>query len=244
MDLYTQMYLWVIVITELMMIAMALHVLHYSGFTKEQKSWYLLTFFSVMLCAAAEFAVHCGYYDPSFAVPLTVITVIQFSLAPLLGVFFSGALGLHEEARVASVLFAMNVFVEVVLAPFGKIFYFDETGYHRGDLFLIYEAFYFISLIYLLVSMVVVGKRFRHRDAVTIVMILVVLVAGIVPMTVYKINITYIAVAISGTPNDKIFSTAESKNILYDAVEAIAYGDMTPAQAAADTIAQLKELEK
>ena len=52
------------------------------------------------------------------------------------------------------------------------------------------------------------------------------------------------AVAISGTPNDKIFSTAESKNILYDAVEAIAYGDMTPAEAAADTIAQLKELEK
>jgi oligogalacturonide transport system substrate-binding protein len=53
-----------------------------------------------------------------------------------------------------------------------------------------------------------------------------------------------IAVAISGTPNDKIFSTAECKNILYDAVEAIAYGDMTPAEAAADTIAQLKELEK
>ena len=53
-----------------------------------------------------------------------------------------------------------------------------------------------------------------------------------------------VAVAISGTPNDKIFSTAESKNILYDAVEAIAYGDMTPAEAAADTIAQLKELEQ
>ncbi|MBQ8110726.1 MAG: carbohydrate ABC transporter substrate-binding protein [Clostridia bacterium] len=53
-----------------------------------------------------------------------------------------------------------------------------------------------------------------------------------------------IAVAISGTPNDKIFSTAECKNILYDAVEAIAYGDMTPAEAAADTIAQLKELEQ
>lgn len=53
-----------------------------------------------------------------------------------------------------------------------------------------------------------------------------------------------IAVAISGTPNDKIFSTAESKSILYDAVEAIAYGDMTPAEAAEDTIAQLKELEQ
>ena len=195
----TQIYFWAIVITELMMIAMSLHVTHYSGFTKVQKSWYLLTFFSVMLCAGAEFAVHCGYYDPSFAVPLTVVTVIQFSLAPMLGVFFSGALGLHREARIASVLFFLNMFVEIIMAPFGMIFKFDETGYHRGELFILYEAFYFISLIYLVVSMVVVGRRFRHRDAVTIVMILVVLVAGIIPMTFFKINITYIAIAISAS---------------------------------------------
>ena len=199
MDLYTQFYMWAIIITELMMIAMTLHVIHYSGFTRVQKGWYLFTFFSVMLCAGAEFAVHCGYYKPSFAIPLSIITVIQFSLAPMLGVFFTGALGLHREARIASVLFSLNAIVEIVLAPFGKIFYFDGAGYHRGDLFIVYEAFYLISLIYLVVSMIVVGRRFRHRDALTIVMILVVLVAGIVPMTLFKINITYIAIAISAS---------------------------------------------
>ncbi len=52
-----------------------------------------------------------------------------------------------------------------------------------------------------------------------------------------------IAAAIGGTPNDKISSTNESKNILFDAVELVAYGEMTPAEAAADTIDQLKELE-
>lgn len=53
-----------------------------------------------------------------------------------------------------------------------------------------------------------------------------------------------IAAAIGGTPNDKVSSTNESKNILFDAVELVAYGEMTPAEAAADTIEQLKELEK
>ena len=199
MDSYTQMYMCVIILTELMMLAMTLHVATYSGFTKIQKAWYLLTFLSVMLCAGAEFAVHCGYYSPSFAVPLTVLTVLQFSLAPMLGVFFTGALGLHKEAKIASFLFALNAVVEIVMAPLGLIFYFDEAGYHRGDLFIIYEAFYVISLIYLIVSMIVVGRKFRHRDVWTIVMILVVLVAGIIPMTLFKLNITYIAVAISAS---------------------------------------------
>ncbi|MBQ3791865.1 MAG: hypothetical protein II797_02050 [Clostridia bacterium] len=188
-----------ILLTELMMIAMTLHVAIYSGFTKEQKTWYILTFTSIMLCAGAEFAVHCGYYKPSFAVPLTILTVIQFSLAPLLGVFFSGALGLHQQARLAGVIFSLNALVEIAAAPFGWIFRFTEEGYTRGEGFIVYEIFYFISLIYLIVSMISVGRRFRHRDARTIIMILVILVAGIIPMTIFKLNITYMAIAISAS---------------------------------------------
>ena len=195
MDIYA----WIIILTELLMIAMTLHVVHYSEFTKEQKTWYLLTFASVMICAAAEYAVHCGYYDPKFKIPLTIITVIQFSIAPLLGVFFSGALGLHKQARTASTLFALNFIVEAVAAPFGWIFVFNDAGYSRGDLFIIYEAFYLISLVYLIVSMVIVGKRFRNRDFLTIGMVLVILIAGIIPMTVSKINITYVAIAMSAS---------------------------------------------
>ena len=52
---------------------------------------------------------------------------------------------------------------------------------------------------YLIVSMVRVGRKFRNRDTRTIAMILVILVAGIVPMTVFKLNITYIAIAIAAS---------------------------------------------
>lgn len=189
-------YMGIIIITVLMMIAMIIHVAKYSGFTKVQKLWYLLTFSSIILCSVAEFCVHCGYYDASFRIPLTIITVLQFSIAPMLGVFFTGALGLHHQAKIASFFFSLNLLVEVVAAPFGLIFYFNNEGYFRGDFFIVYEVFYFVSLIYLIISMVIVGRKFNHRDILTIVMILIILIAGIIPMTIYRLNITYIAIAI------------------------------------------------
>ncbi|MBQ9543671.1 MAG: HD domain-containing protein [Clostridia bacterium] len=192
-------YSCLILITELMMLAMTLHVLHYSGFTRTQKTWYLLTFVSIMLCAAAEYAVHCGLYSPEYAGILTVLTVVQFSIAPMLGVFFSGALGLHDQAKKASFIFSLNLIVEIAAAPFGLVFFFDEAGYHRGQFFIIYGAFYFISLVYLLVCMIAVGKRFRHRDFQTIAMVLVILVSGIIPMTFFQLNVTYIAIALSAS---------------------------------------------
>ncbi len=182
--------------TELMMLAMTLHVVNYSGFTKVQKAWFLLTFAATFLCAGAEFAVHCGYYDPKYSVILTIVTVLQFSVAPILGVLFTGALGLHQP-KITIGFFVFNLIIETSAAPFGLIFYFAEDGYHRGDFFTVYMVTYIFSLVYLLVNMVIVGKRFRHRDKMTVLMIIVILAAGIVPMTFYKVNVTYIAVAIA-----------------------------------------------
>ena len=136
---------------------------------------------------------------PGSGRPLTILTVIQFSIAPLLGVLFTGALGLHRQAKYASIFFSLNFLVELVLAPFGLVFYFNDEGYSRGDFFFIYIIFYFISLVYLVISMIVVGRRFNHRDFWTIGMILVILVAGIIPMTFFHINITYTAIGISAS---------------------------------------------
>ena len=195
MDFYTAL----IILTELLMLSMVFHVLNYSGFTKEQKTWYLLTFITIMLCSAAEFAVHCGYYDPRFALPLTIVTVIQFSLSPMLAVLFIGALGLKRQSRIAAGFFSVNALAQIALAPSGRVFYFNEEGYFRGDLFLVYEGFYIVSLTYLVICMVIVGRKFRRRDVPTIIMILVILVAGIIPMTLFNLNITYIAIAMSAS---------------------------------------------
>lgn len=192
-------YLWAIIITELLMIAMIIHVIHYSGFTRTQKKWYVLTFSAIVFCSLAEFAVHCGYYNEAFKVPLTILTVLQFSVAPLLGVFFSGALGLKNQGKIAIIYFIVNLFIEVLASPFGWVFYYDQEGYHRGAAFMIYISFYFISMAYLIATMAITGNKFNKRDILTIVMIIIILISGIIPMVFFRINITYTAIAISSS---------------------------------------------
>jgi HD-GYP domain-containing protein (c-di-GMP phosphodiesterase class II) len=196
MDYYASIFL----LTELLMLAMILHVAGYSGFTRGQKAWYLATFLSVAFCAAAEFIALRTEYRPSRALFLTIITVLQFSGVPLLGVLFSGALGIHHRGRFVAAFFAVNLLAETVAACFGWVFRFDDAGYSRGPLFfVIYGILDVISMAYLIRNMILVGRRFRHKDTRTIAMVLVVLIAGIVPMAVFRVNITYLAIAISAT---------------------------------------------
>ena len=192
-------YMGMTILAELFMLAMAIHVMRYSGISKSQKIWFLMTFLVIMLCAGAEYAVHCGVYNPKYAPVLTIITVLQFSIAPMLGILFSGALGMHNQWKAAAIFLCTNLVVEIVAACFGWVFYFNETGYYRGEYFVLYTAFYSVSLIYLLVNLVRVGRRFSYRDTGTIIMIFVLLAAGILPMTIYKINITYMAIAMAAS---------------------------------------------
>ena len=190
-------YICSIVLTGLLMIAMMMHVLTYSEFNKTQKFWFTFTFVAITVCSGSELAVHCGYYDPAYAIPLTVLTAIQFSLSPMLAVLFSGALGLHRQARKASWFFILSALVQIVCVPFGAIFYFNGDGYSRGDYFFIYETLYILGMLYLVLSLILVGKHFHHRDSLTIIMIVVVLLGGILPMTLFKINVAYVAIGIS-----------------------------------------------
>ena len=190
----------IVIITEMLMITMIVHVLFYREFNKTQKTWFIATFIGVMICNAAEFAVHCGSYDPIFKIPLTILTVLQFSLAPIMAMLFAGALGLKYQGKIAVGFFGVNLLMEIILAIFGKVFYFDDVGYQRGDLFILYEIIYAISLGYLLVSLVLVSLHFKHRDVSTIGLILFGLViGGIVPMTFFKLNVAYLAIGVAAS---------------------------------------------
>ncbi len=190
-------YLSSIILIVFLMLAMTIHVIRYSGFDRHQKGWYIVTFVSAMFCAVAEYAVHCGYYNQALSVPLTILTVLQFSVAPFIAVSFSGALGLHKQAKKAIWFFLPHVVIELIAAPFGWIFYFAEDGYHRGNLFIIYCAFYFLGLIYLMGSMLKAGCNFKHRDKSTIIMIALTLIAGIIPVTFLNIHTAYISIGMA-----------------------------------------------
>ena len=185
------------IIIVILMIAMTIHVINNSVFNRSQKTWFIATFAAISFCALAEFAIHCGAYDYKFAIPLTILTVLQFAAAPTFAMLFAGALGLKYQGRIAIGYFITCLTIGIICAPFKAVFYFDEAGYHRGPLFLIYAITYFASLAYIVVMLTLVSKKFRHRDIGTILMVLVVLVAGVVPMSVWELHIAYVAVAIS-----------------------------------------------
>ena len=185
------------IIIVILMVAMVIHVLSNTGFNKSQKTWFISTFSAISFCALAEFAIHCGYYDYAFSVPLTILTVLQFAMAPCFAMLFAGALGLKYQGKIALGYFAFCLTIGIICAPLGWVFYFDQEGYHRGVAFLVYEITYFASLIYIIVVLIIAGRKFSHRDRGTIIMVFVVLAAGIIPMSIYQLHIAYVAVAIS-----------------------------------------------
>ena len=178
------------------MLTMILHVFTYRGFTFQQRVWFLHTFVAIILCSTAEFLVHGVTYNPSMKAFLTVITILQFSFAPILGVLFSGALGVEEQKRIARILLGFSFAIEVAFAPSGKIFSFTDAGYTRGSLFILYGICFLAGILHLVFNLFKVGKRFRNRDSATILMVIIILIAGIIPMTAFRINISYIAIAI------------------------------------------------
>ena len=195
------LYTGTIILTELLMAAMSLHVLTYKGFTPQQKRWFILTYITVMLCAYTEFlAIHFNEHGPAFIRPLTIATIIQFSLTPMLPVFFAGALGMRDLARKVSLFFLINVAIQILAAPSGRIFYFDEAGkYFHGEYYLIYEVFYIFSMVFLIVSLFIVSRRYKNRDICTIVMIFVVLMASILPLLLFHVYTDYIGIGISAS---------------------------------------------
>ena len=192
-------YLATVIVILLLMISMTIHVLGYSGFNNIQKGWFIATFVAVSFCALAEFAVHYNgnTYNEQFSVPLTILTVLQFSLSPCLAVLFAGALGVKNQNYLGTLFFAMNLLMQLICVPFGWIFKFNAGTYERGPAFIAYIISYFGSLLYMIFVLFIVGKKFNHRDLGTILMVFVVLVAGVLPMTIANVRIAYLAVGIS-----------------------------------------------
>ncbi len=191
-------YMGAIILTELLMLTMTFHVLYYPGFTRAEKRWYLITFVSIFLCAGMELiAIHFDARGPAFSLPLTVLTVVQFSLTPMLPVFFAGALGMRRPAAIAAAGFCVHALAEIVSAPFGWIFWYDEAGtYIRGEYYFIYQAFFIISLVVLIISLVIVGRRFKKRDLITIVMVFVIMAAALLPLLLFTVYTDYLGIGI------------------------------------------------
>ncbi len=185
------------IILVILMVTMSIHVLNYTGFNKKQKLWFVSTFAAITFCSLAEYTIQGGVYPLQYKPALTMLTVLQFAVAPCFSMLFAGALGLKHQVKIVIGSFIVCLTIGIICAPFGWVFYFNETGYHRGDYFFIYLITYVASLVYMAVVLFLVGKKFKRRDIGTIIMVVVVLAAGIIPMTLSELHIAYVAVGIA-----------------------------------------------
>jgi len=181
----------------LLMVTMGIHVLNYSEFEKKQKGWFVATFAAITFCALAEYAIQCGYYDDAFRIPLTILTVLQFAVAPSFAMLFAGALGMKKQGVIVAIWFGVCLLIGIICAPFRLVIDFDAvTGYKRGPAFLIYEITYFACLAYLIVVLILVSRKFHHRDIATIIMVFVLMAVGIAIMSIYELHVGYITVGV------------------------------------------------
>lgn len=121
----------------------------------DAKQRFLFLFTFIALTSVFEWAgVAFDGHGDAARVLIPVFKVLEFSLAPTLGVLYAMVLGMEERIlKVAYIALAAHALVECVLAPFGVVFFVDAAGvYHHGAAYGLYMAMYFASAVFMLVA--------------------------------------------------------------------------------------------
>ena len=164
------------------MVTMALHVRSQIGSSRQEKMWFIVTFIGIAAGALAELIRDMLDSRPLSDEIYRLVTVIEFSITPMMPVFLSRACGIKKPAVPLGILMAVHAAVEIILANSNMVFSIDSGGaYHRGEFYFIYIFSYAVSLLYLIAVFFILSKRFRYRNQITIIASLIIILAGILP---------------------------------------------------------------
>ena len=134
-------------------------------------------------------------------IAIPILKVIEFSLAPALGVVFASIMESHLSRRIerAYGLLALNALAEILLAPTGTVFYVDAAGvYQHGPAYAIYILSYAASVIFLLHETRGFAKSFQYRGRMLPWLILALLAGGLLIQAVADVRIIWLSIAIAG----------------------------------------------
>ena len=175
-------YIVMISICILIMLTMSVIVKSNTTLTVKSKRWFVVTFIGIALAMGAELSRSILDKNPISSGLYRFITVIEFSITPLLPVPLSMACGIKKPAKYAGIVLLIHALVEVAMLPTGMIFDVSANGvYERGDLYIIYIISYAISLVYLVFSLYHISNRFRNRNLFILILSAVVIFSGIIP---------------------------------------------------------------
>lgn len=171
----------------LSMITMSILVRNNTTLAFKAKKWFVITFMGIALGITAEFLRAVLDINPLSDDLYRIITLVEFCITPMLPIPISLACGIRKPAVYVGILLAVHAVIEILLVNSGVVFYVDSNGvYSRGDYYVIYIFSYVFSLLYLMLALYFISKRFQNRNLITLVASLVVIFAGIIPSLIER----------------------------------------------------------
>lgn len=173
-------YTVVLLICIFSMFALALDVGKNTILSKTEIKWFKITFLTVAFGSICEWA--GAYFDGCQFKPYwihAIVTLLEFCIAPFLTVLLARSCGIIKSLKTFTILFVAHALCEIILLPFGKIFYIDSTGiFQRGDLYSIYIIFCIIAFLYIMSIFGIIGRKNKNRSPIIIIFISIIFILG------------------------------------------------------------------
>ena len=173
-------YTVVLLICIFSMFALALDVGKNTILSKTEIKWFKITFLTVAFGSICEWA--GSYFDGCQFKPYwihAIVTLLEFCIAPFLTVLLARSCGIIKSLKTFTILFTAHALSEIILLPFGKIFYIDSTGiFQRGDLYSIYLIICVISFLYIMSIFGIIGRKNKNRSPIIIIFISIIFILG------------------------------------------------------------------
>ena len=196
---YTSTILLAVVVSLIMILIVSCNV----TISAEKRKLFMSTFAAVIVASLGEWgAFMLSGTGAGARLPIIICKLVEFSVTPATAVLYAAAFedAGQKHMHMALKAVALHAAIELALAPFGLVFYVDESGvYCHGIMYAIYIGAYVASALYLLVETKHTSASFQYGNRwVPWAILIVVLTSSIIQMTNSDVRIVWLAMAICG----------------------------------------------
>lgn len=175
-------YCVLILTSVLSMITMTIIVKTNTTLDRTSRTWFRITFLGIALAMFAEFSRAFLDVHPLSPTLYKIITLLEFSITPMLPIPLSLACGVRKAAIPTTAILGTHALLEIFLVNFNLVFSVSENCiYKRGPFYIIYIISYVLSLLYLIMVFYFISRRFKNRHSIILIFSLIIIFAGIIP---------------------------------------------------------------
>lgn len=169
-----------ILISILSMIFLAIDVGKNTILSKKEIKWFRITFILAAVGAFCEYmGVLLDYIDNSPVLVHKLITFVEFSLSPYLGVCLAYSCSTKINIKPIALLLVVNSILQIISLFNGIVFYIDASGtFCRGSTYWLYLMFCGITFVFILYVFIRMALKSHVRNILCIIIIAMIVIIG------------------------------------------------------------------